>query len=62
MTAKEKLYKKTVELVERLVSEGKSLTASRLEASSKMGLCYPTVFRITKHLSAGAKETKTTAQ
>ena len=50
-TAKQKLYEQTVRMVERLVNEGMPLTKARTNACVRMGLSYPTVFTITKHLS-----------
>lgn len=51
MTAKEKLYRKIIAMVEKAIADGKSITAARYEVSGKSGVSYPKVVDLTKHLS-----------
>lgn len=49
MKSKERMYRKAVLQVARLVrEEGYSLTAARLKVSLKTGISYPLIVRLTK--------------
>ena len=61
MTEKEKmvakLYQRAVARVEKLVAEGKGLTAARNMVSAKFGIDYSLLVKKTMHLSPKAQNT-----
>lgn len=52
VSAKEKLYRKAIAYVEKMVADGNKITTARNMASVKFGISVPTIIRMTKHLSS----------
>lgn len=52
VSAKEKLYRKAIAYVEKMMDDGYKITTARNMASVKFGISVPTITRMTKHLSS----------
>ena len=55
VSEKEKLYRKAIAFVEKMMGEGYTITRAREMATVKFGISNPTMIRMTRHLSRNAK-------
>ena len=49
-TLREKIYAKSVTLIEQMVADGETVTDARQEASRRYGVSVPTLCRLTSHV------------